>query len=100
MSAINFENLRPVEEAAKAVGMSRVRVRRLAITNGLAVRWGGSDKHPRIKVDLPGLKRCIAEQIEVRPPSPVVKQQQRQPAGRSRRRHPQTGAPLHPHVKC
>ncbi|HLL90364.1 MAG TPA: hypothetical protein VK324_13780 [Tepidisphaeraceae bacterium] len=99
MATVNFENLVPVDEAAKAIRMSRARVREISLANGLAVQWGGSEAHPRIKVDLAALKRCIAEQVVTRPP---VRRQRQAPRPRpaARRRDPRDGAALHPHVKC
>jgi hypothetical protein len=56
-----------MEEAARAVGMHRERVRAIAIANGIAIRWGGTDKHPRLKVNVAKLREAILRQVYVPP---------------------------------
>lgn len=52
-----------IEAAAREVRMDRERVKRLCIGNGIAIRWGGTDRHPRLKVSLARLRDLIARDV-------------------------------------
>jgi hypothetical protein len=58
-TADELEDVMWIAEAAKAVGMRRERVLALAIEHKLAIPWGGTKKHPRLKVKLSELKRLL-----------------------------------------
>src|SRR4051812_13912469 len=47
------------EDAARVVGRHRRAVKDLAIRSGIAINWGGSDAHPRLRVKLSELKEVI-----------------------------------------
>jgi hypothetical protein len=57
-------------DASRAIGMSRERVRKVCIDAGVAVRWGGTDAHPYLKVKLSEAKRAVDAQRYVRPRKP------------------------------
>lgn len=52
-----------IEAAAHEVRMDRERVKRLCIDNGIAIRWGGTDRHPRLKVSVSRLRDLIARDV-------------------------------------
>ena len=48
-----------INAAAKAIGMNRLRMRELCISAGVAVRWGGTNDHPFLKVKLSEARRAV-----------------------------------------
>ena len=57
-----LKELIPVEKAARQIGMARDRCRQLCIETGIAVRWGGTDEHPRLKVRMEDLEAAVMAQ--------------------------------------
>jgi hypothetical protein len=88
-----LDDLMTIEAAAREVKMARQRVRDLAIAAGIAIRWGGPDEHPWLKVKLSELERVILEQRYVLPTVPG-----RQPRRPTRSSSAAQG--LNRHVKC
>jgi len=60
-----LDDLMTIEAASRRVHKSRDYCRQLAIASGIAVRWGGTDEHPRLKVKLSDLERAILGQRHV-----------------------------------
>lgn len=77
----------PIDQAAKAVGMGRDQVRRLAIDNAIARRWGGSEAHPWIRVKLSELRKVIDSRRVFR-------------ASGQKKSTRRDVAPIHPLVTC
>lgn len=48
-----------IAEAARVIGMHRGRMRAICISAGVAVRWGGSDESPYLKVKLSAARRAV-----------------------------------------
>lgn len=85
-------DLTTMSAAAKKVGMDRQRLRQLCIDSGIAIRWGGSDEHPILKVKFGELERVLIErQRYVAPRTPEAKPRKRAKAS--------TGS-IHPDVRC
>lgn len=79
----------PLTVAAKAVGIPLWLVREIAVKRGIAIRWGGSEHCPRLRVKLSKLREAIMDHVYRNADKPVS----------IRRRH-QPAAPLHPDVRC
>ena len=62
MSAGKFEDLEYIDAAARKIGMDRQRFRAICIGCGVAIRWGGTEKHPRLKVSMSEAKNAIMAQ--------------------------------------
>jgi hypothetical protein len=60
-----------IAKAAKAIGMARGRLREVCVGAGVAVRWGGTDRHPYLKVKLSEARRAVDQQRYV--PARAVK---------------------------
>lgn len=87
-----------IEAAARAIGMSRVRLRKLCLAAGVAIRWGGSDDHPYLKVSLAKARDVVATWYE---PPAGVKADPARPHRRPRRAAVAgAGGALHPRVRC
>lgn len=71
-----------IEDAARKIKMHRDRLKQLCIAGGIAIRWGGTDKRPRLKVLLSEVRRLVLSQRY----SPIRRQHSRRP--------------LHPDVTC
>lgn len=84
------EKLVPIEDAAKAIGIGRDRARRDAIRAGIAIRWGGSEAHPWLRVRISELRRVVESNRYI----PAAAQ------NKSRRRHQAGPTRVHPLVKC
>jgi hypothetical protein len=89
-----LDDLMTIEAAARKVRMSRKRARDLSIAAGIAIRWGGPDEHPWLKVRLSELERVILEQRYVLPAAPD-RQARRRPT-----RSLTAALGLNRHVKC
>ena len=48
-----------IAAAAKAISIDRNRLRRVCIQARVAIWWGGSDEHPRLKVKLSEARKAI-----------------------------------------
>lgn len=57
--ANKISELLTIKQAAKQVRMSGDRLRPICINAGIAVRWGGTEKHPWIKVRLEDVERVL-----------------------------------------
>jgi hypothetical protein len=82
------DDLMPIAKAARAVHMARPRAKAIAIENRIAIRWGGSDAAPRLKVSLSELRAAIRRET-YEPPGA-----QRKPTRASH------GGPIHRLVRC
>jgi hypothetical protein len=60
-----------IPQAAEQIGMSRTQLRTVCIAAGVAIRWGGSDARPHLKVKLSDAWRAVEENKYV-PPRPMV----------------------------
>jgi hypothetical protein len=85
----SLKDLMPIEKAARAIGRSRESVRQLAIRHRIAVRWGGTDRHPRLRVKLSELAAAVLKERH-RPPAPV----------KTKQRRPSRDRQLDPAVTC
>ena len=56
------KDLIPLAKAAQRIGMARERCRQLCIQTGIAVRWGGTDEHPRLRVNMEELEAAVLAQ--------------------------------------
>ncbi len=56
-------DLMPISEAAKRLGLGREYARDLAIRCGVAIRRGGSDDHPWLRVRLSALEQAFMNQV-------------------------------------
>lgn len=70
-----------IPQAAKAVGMHRGRMREVCIAAEVAVRWGGSDARPHLRVKLSDARRAVAGRKYVKPDA-ATKKRRRPAAGR------------------
>jgi hypothetical protein len=89
---MELDDVVTTEKAAREVHMNVRALRDIVIKNGLAIPWGGTPKHPRIKVKLSELRRFLVSRRLV-----IVEGKQKVIATKPKRQ-PQTG--LHPHVTC
>lgn len=89
-----LDDLVSIEAAAKKIRMRRDRFRALCLATGIAVKWGGTEKHPRLKVKLSEAERVI---LSRRAEPPTATRRTARP-----RRTPSSGMrkPLHPDVRC
>jgi hypothetical protein len=88
MNAEPLDDMMSMTRAAKAIGMERKRAQEIAIRHRIAIRWGGSDRNPYLRVSLRRLKEAIGKEWYT--PKVTTK------SGHRFRR----GAELHPFVKC
>jgi hypothetical protein len=58
-----LDDLKTIDAAAKEIGMDRARLRSLCIAAGVAIRWGGSDRHPRLKVRMSEVEKVVLAQV-------------------------------------
>ncbi len=66
------KDLIPLAKAARSIGMARERCRQLCIDTGIAVRWGGTDEHPRLRVSMEDLEAAVLAQ-KYQPPKVETK---------------------------
>lgn len=83
--------------AARKIGIDRARLRTLSIERGIAIHWGGTAEHPRLKVLLSKARAMILSELYVPPAAGASKRQApKRPSSHAMRRR----AALHPDVKC
>lgn len=83
----DLSDLVTIPVAAREIHMSRPNTKALAIRHRIAIRWGGTDRFPRLKVRLSDLRQAVLREKFV-------------PKGKpGHRQHPSNRA-LHPLVKC
>lgn len=91
-----FERLATINvELARKFKMNHRRLRAFAIREGIAIRWGGDARHPRLKVDPEVLKERLAGQVYVRPGATTRRQSRPAP-----KLDPRNGQPIHEDVVC
>lgn len=78
-----------IEEAARHARMRRDRAKDLAIRHGIAIRWGGTDRHPRLKVKLSDFTSAILSEVYTPPGAAQKRPSQRRVSVR-----------LNPDVRC
>lgn len=59
MKMSKLDDLMSMEELARKVKMNRDRLRRRCIDAGIAIHWGGPQKHPRLKAKLADVEKMI-----------------------------------------
>lgn len=62
MNAEPLDDMMSMTRAAKAVGMERKRAQEIAIRHRIAIRWGGSDRNPYLRVSLRRLRDAIGRE--------------------------------------
>ena len=85
-----LKDLKTIKQAAKEVHIARGRAKEIAISHGIAIRWGGTDKNPRLKVSVDELRRAILAERH----RPAVKEKPKLP------RRPPANPERHPLVRC
>lgn len=88
MQAGKLNDVMTFDQLAKIVHMNPERLRARCISAGIAIQWGGTDEHPRLRARLSEVEKMILGR-RYRPPEPA------QPAKQKRQ-----AKPLHRLVKC
>lgn len=86
-----LDDVMTIDAAAKIIGIDKARLRELVKAAGVAIRWGGSDDHPYLKVKLADAKRIVLDRRYVPPAAPKRPPPRRSAAG---------GGTLHRLVRC
>jgi hypothetical protein len=62
-----LDDITTIEKAARRVGMHHRRLRKLAIDTGIALAWGGTKQHPRLRVRMSDVEKVILRNRYITP---------------------------------